>query len=596
MIVVMSILGAAVVGASVYVYINATCRSTNREEEEDGEETIENSKFSSITEYATGGKGDSEYNFDDENSYGGYVSEAKEDQSMSQPINSMKRENPPVGRTASDTTSIWTKILTSISLTSSYTSFITLRKSTGTGHASFERQQQQPPPQRGFTRVDYAIRLLNVQVKYSNLTSIVPFDDSKDAFMSTWEGQVLPSAEFSVDTFFFMSGFLAAYVSLKKFRGKEPRDAVMSAPYLYLHRWLRLTPVYMLIIWFYTYIIPQTMKGPFFNMSGEIQACQENWYYNFLYVQTVFPDKPERAGCYGVSWYLADDMMFFWATPWLLAVFLWNKVIGVLFPLLLCVGSITAAWIVAWKKQLRVGTFDSSPYHDFYYNPPWMRAPAYLIGVILGMGYFEWRQRKLSIPKEYRFHVQNLMAIVVAVLFGSTVWGAQKANDGIPSSMSYSDNNAYIALSKPAWSIGVGMMLLMCFEGLGGPVGWLLSRPLFSYIAKLTFLMYLLHPMVLALMFFNKLTPIHYSAVNFSFNYIAAVFATMAIAFLAHLFVELPLAALQTLLMAKLFGREMGGGGSKKAATAKKGMFMSTERKGEYRQIGGDNGEVEEGK
>jgi len=477
------------------------------------------------------------------------------------------------------------RVLDALSLRHAYNNFFQLRKSTGTEAMDGVRVFSMMWVIFGHTIL---WPLLATQAGYSNIMALVPFEGQRNALLATWAGQVIPSAEFSVDTFFFMSGFLALFVSLRKLRGKQAFDAVKTAPILYLHRWLRITPVYMLILWFYTTVIPVTMSGPFFNMSREIQTCKENWFYNLLYVQTVFPNHPERSVCYGVSWYLADDMIFFWATPFLLAIFLWNKIAGVLFPLLLTTGSITAAWIVAWKWRLRVPTFDGSQYNSFYYNPPWMRAPAYLLGCVMGMAYYEWKRRKLTVPKEYRLYIQGFVGGFAAILLGSTVYGFRGGNTNVPSTVSEADNNAYLALSKPAWCIGVGCMLWLCFEGMGGPVEWFLSRPLFGYISKLTFLMYLLHPIVLAIRYFPGIMPIHFTISNFAFDFIAVLFTTLTLSFVVHLIIEAPLASLEVILMSHLLPKKT------KARVAAVGpVSKEYKRRDDYKDIGTS---TEEGK
>ena len=130
----------------------------------------------------------------------------------------------------------------------------------------------------------------------------------------------------------------------------------------------------------------------------------------------------------------------------------------------------------------------------------------------------------------------------------------------VSSTISTPDNLAYIALSKPAWVIGVGIMLFLCFEGLGGPVQWLLSRPFFGYVSKLTFATtYLLHPTVLAILFWNRTETMHYSVVNFSINFTATLSMTAVLAFLVHLSVEQPVANLEAQLMKRLLPANASG-------------------------------------
>ncbi|XP_078666171.1 nose resistant to fluoxetine protein 6-like [Branchiostoma floridae x Branchiostoma belcheri] len=83
----------------------------------------------------------------------------------------------------------------------------------------------------------------------------------------------------SVDSFFFLSGVLMAYLMLDKYRREGRRF-----PYwlLYVHRYWRLTPVYVfaLMLWVWVSLI---IKNPGDNKTPE-PGCAKNWWYNFLYI------------------------------------------------------------------------------------------------------------------------------------------------------------------------------------------------------------------------------------------------------------------------------------------------------------------------
>ncbi|GAB5364255.1 hypothetical protein AAMO2058_000954000 [Amorphochlora amoebiformis] len=467
-------------------------------------------------------------------------------------------QNQSKDKKGSGQMSLLEEVLTAVSLTTAWKSFLTLREGTGTEAMDGVRVFSM-----GWVVFGHVLTwpLTAGGPGYSNIEDLVPYGGDKNSVLATPQGQAIPAAEFSVDTFFFMSGFLAAYISLKKLRNRTPADVLMSTPALYLNRWLRITPLYMIIIWFYTEVIPLTMSGPTFDMDGEIKACKDNWWYNFLYVQTVFPrgvNGKSVGDCYGVSWYLANDMIFFWATPWILAAYKLNKILGIFIPSLLTCASIAASWVIAWKHHLRFPTFDQSEYFPFYYKPPWTRAPPYLIGLLMGIGYYEFKRLRYSIPRKYHLSIQAGLGGLCAIIFGSTVYGTQHASSNVPSTEGYASNNAYIALAKPAWSIGLAAMLFLCFQNLAGPVGWILSLKFFQYVSKLTFCMYLLHPMILALIFFNRVYPIHYTHVNFSIFYISALASTAFLSLIVFLTIETPLANLQKSLMIRMLPSKPG--------------------------------------
>jgi peptidoglycan/LPS O-acetylase OafA/YrhL len=80
-----------------------------------------------------------------------------------------------------------------------------------------------------------------------------------------WEFVFIPGAYFSVDVFFFLSGFLGVYLMTEKL---YPKKGKASYPLIYLHRYLRLIPalVFSLFMcwWFLPYVVPE---GPAHQMS-----------------------------------------------------------------------------------------------------------------------------------------------------------------------------------------------------------------------------------------------------------------------------------------------------------------------------------------
>ena len=88
------------------------------------------------------------------------------------------------------------------------------------------------------------------------------FDVSR-RFLST----LLPNGNFSVDTFFVLSGYLGAYVGLRKLSSmdragkKQPNPFVLAGNYV-LERYLRLTPAYLFVLMFYMYVLPHLITGP----------------------------------------------------------------------------------------------------------------------------------------------------------------------------------------------------------------------------------------------------------------------------------------------------------------------------------------------
>ncbi|QQP54372.1 Uncharacterized protein FKW44_007185, partial [Caligus rogercresseyi] len=90
------------------------------------------------------------------------------------------------------------------------------------------------------------------------------------------------SAELAVDTFFTVGGFLMAYLFLK-FLDKS--GGKFNPLMMYLHRYIRLTPTYgILILLFHTLPLKITY-GPFRkSVDHLVDNCDANWWMNLLYI------------------------------------------------------------------------------------------------------------------------------------------------------------------------------------------------------------------------------------------------------------------------------------------------------------------------
>ncbi|GFW25938.1 nose resistant to fluoxetine protein 6 [Trichonephila clavipes] len=226
-------------------------------------------------------------------------------------------------------------------------------------------------------------------------------------FMDNWYYQILLNGFFSVDSFFLLSGFLVAHLFFEKIVGSEK----ISWTYFYIHRYIRLTPVYMIVMGFYTTLYAHLSSGPLWIYADTDPNCQVSWWYNLLYINNF---QTMTALCMGWSWYLANDMQFFVISPLLLIpLWRWPKIgyllIGVFFYIIF--GS---NFFITYKYNLSAGlgtiveqsanvtNFLSrwTDYFDLLYIKPYTRMGPYLVGIVLAYYIHKRKQngsRKLSL-------------------------------------------------------------------------------------------------------------------------------------------------------------------------------------------------------
>ena len=85
--------------------------------------------------------------------------------------------------------------------------------------------------------------------------------------LGRWSMQVILQADVSVDTFFVLSGFLSAYVGLRKMeKVMNSGPSACACILLFLKamflRYLRLVPLLGFVIWFAAWVFPSLGNGP----------------------------------------------------------------------------------------------------------------------------------------------------------------------------------------------------------------------------------------------------------------------------------------------------------------------------------------------
>lgn len=135
--------------------------------------------------------------------------------------------------------------------------------------------------------------------------------------------QMIGNASFAVDTFFFLSGLLVALLFLRKGERASRQKSVfafigkgsMKASLMFIYRYLRLTPVYLVAIIANELSLKHTYNQSVFSPSiYDHVTCHHFWWRNILYINNWYPFQEL---CMIWSWYLANDMQFY-----LMAIFL----------------------------------------------------------------------------------------------------------------------------------------------------------------------------------------------------------------------------------------------------------------------------------
>ncbi|XP_078679088.1 nose resistant to fluoxetine protein 6-like [Branchiostoma floridae x Branchiostoma belcheri] len=133
---------------------------------------------------------------------------------------------------------------------------------------------------------------------YVNFVANIGNRSEYDVRDREWWFFIIEAYDLAVDTFLVLGGFLASHALLMQLKKRDGHFSGKDLALNYLHRYWRLTPVYLAILLIYL---------PF------DKGCRSYWWTNLLYINNYFME-PEQQ-CTGSSWYLGVDMQLYITAP-----------------------------------------------------------------------------------------------------------------------------------------------------------------------------------------------------------------------------------------------------------------------------------------
>jgi peptidoglycan/LPS O-acetylase OafA/YrhL len=203
-------------------------------------------------------------------------------------------------------------------------------------------------------------------------------------------------------------------------------------------------------------------------------------------------------------------------------------------------------------------------YFDVMYVRSWFRLAPYAMGLVFGVTWvshksavFRWMGLQAPEPGSCyarpitatkRWIVPSVFcvgsAVVLAVIYGSVSCFTQ-----LETSWSTAQLTAYTILSRPAWAFGVLLICLSWFVGPRGGFAKFFGSTVWNTLSRLSYSAYLLHPLILNIVFHSSRTLPHFSYYNLIFHLCAVMFLAYTSAAALFLSVESPIQNLESMLL-----------------------------------------------
>ncbi len=400
---------------------------------------------------------------------------------------------------------------------------------------------------------------------------MVNIADLQNLFLNERKYAFYSSASLGVDVFFCLTGFLGVLVVTEQLKGPW-KKRLLAVPLIYVHRYLRMLPVYIMAILVPLYILPYLNKGAiYFTVNSMKGDCADKWYYNLLYINNF----SEESDCGGWTWYLANDFQMYFLVPPFVLLHQFRPFLAYLGTFVLMLASFGAQLWTCIHYHFTYNFSKSAQGegngYNKYYTRPYCRINPFLIGMLAAWMYISYRTKQkarekaasqakaeLAVnpsvssspepavePKRSLFDMMNI-AILESWIVRYTLYVAgflmmfacvyfffdfYKAG----TTLDDKDNYIYVLLSRPAFVVGMLFCVYPACLGKARVLRPILGMELFNVLSRVVFSAYMFNMLIIAFyhgsredgLYFNTQSIWMMALEIFVLTYVNAVFTTL---------------------------------------------------------------------
>ncbi|KAG8178845.1 hypothetical protein JTE90_016515 [Oedothorax gibbosus] len=303
----------------------------------------------------------------------------------------------------------------------------------------------------------------------------------------------ITNATLLVDNFFFLSGLLFIYIGMDIV---QKTGNIPNPLYFAIHRIWRFLPIQMFFVGVST-LLPLMGDGPMWheNIDPIVNGCRNDWWANFIFINNLYRSSDQ--GCLSYSWYLASDMQVYLLCIPIVILIMKKPKLGLAVNCVVMVLSVIGVAIQNYIRDLppallftRADVEQRNALMLETYYPPLHHLGPHNLGILVG---YYLRMKKS--PKNMHWSLKTLcwigaFTLTTASLFGVHPWNVGGSDTGKVATV------LYASLSRMSWTIGLAWIVIACSTGCGGFLGSILSWKPFIPFSRLTFMTYMIHPLI----------------------------------------------------------------------------------------------------
>ncbi|XP_039294748.1 O-acyltransferase like protein-like [Nilaparvata lugens] len=306
--------------------------------------------------------------------------------------------------------------------------------------------------------------------------------------MESLSGAIFLNGKCAVDLFLVMSGLLLCYIFLDMMESGKKFNLWL----FYLHRIVRILPMYAVVVFLGLTFYPRYASGPQWNhlIKRHEQNCRDHWWTNMLFINNyVHTDRQ----CNPQTWYLAVDMQLYLLSPLILFPVYKSRIFRrVGLPSLVLI-SIIISFLISYSHQIPAGSIiardlQTMESYSTEYITTHTRFGSWVIGIGLGYLLYQAKNTKIKLSKLTVACCWLFSAVVcTTILFGITYFNQpEREYNRVQSAI-------YTSLHSTLWSLATGWMIFACETGYADTLKNVLTCRFLQPLGNLSFAIYLLH-------------------------------------------------------------------------------------------------------
>ncbi|XP_070384426.1 nose resistant to fluoxetine protein 6-like isoform X5 [Dermacentor albipictus] len=360
--------------------------------------------------------------------------------------------------------------------------------------------------------------------------------------------QVIVNGLLAVDTFFFLSGLLLA---MNVIRNLDKKNAKKQTIGMFLYRYLRLTPGCLVLLCFFT-LVPLLGSGPIWKekILPEVAACRRNWWAVLLNVNNFVHS--ERM-CLPSLWYVSADWQLHCALFLIVFLLMRRPAFGgiaafaavIIFGVIIGVQTTLSGYpptmlpLYAERSQVMAMVQD-------VVMRPYTHAGPFTVGLCTAFLIFKYPTTRITKVVQATLWLSSSLCMALS-LFATWKWNRNVEASDLETLL-------YSSLHRTGWALGLGWTVYACLTDRCALVNKVLSWKAWLPLSRLTYGVYLAHPVVLDFQMWTIRERIFGSHMSMLYLFSGNLAVSMGVAVIFYLAFEAPFRKLCKDFIEKLLG------------------------------------------